>query len=162
MNEKKDKIMYTLDTNALIGFAVWLPIDLNKIFWSKLEESLQNGDWALLDVVINEIKFENDGLKKWCEAQKKKSLQKIIDDANRNRAIEINNTYKMIDETTGKSSVDTHLIAYAEAHKLTIFSRESPRMKDTDLYKIPDVCAKLNVRVIKKPREFLEAIGFKN
>lgn len=153
---------YILDTNTLIGFSVWIPIDLNKNFWDKLGESLQRGDWVLLDVVVDEIKYENDGLKKWCDVQKKKGLQKNITDINRNRAVEINNTYKMIDEATGKSTVDVYLIAYAEENKLTVLSRESSRESDTDLYKVPDACRKLNIRSIKRPKEFLQAIGFRN
>ena len=68
----------------------------------------------------------------------------------------------MIDETTGKSTGDTYLIAYAEANKLTIFSREAPRKDNRDLYKIPDVCKELSVSQIYKPKEFIEAIGYKN
>ena len=153
---------YILDTNALIGFSTWIPIDLNKNFWTKLEESLQNGAWVLLDVVVDEIRYDNDGLKKWCEIQKKKGLLKSIEDAHKNRAVEINNSYKMIDETTGKSTIDTYLIAYAEANQLVVLSRESLRANDSDLYRVPDVCKKLNLRVIKRPKEFLGAIGFKN
>lgn len=162
MTSTDDKQIYILDTNALIGFSLWLPIDLHKSFWSKLQESLESGAWVLLDVVVNEIKHDNDGLKKWCEEQRKKGLQKSIDDTHRNRAVEINNVYKMIDETSGKSTVDTYVIAYAEANKLVVFSRESPRVKATDLYKVPDVCKELKVKVIHKPKEFVEAIGFRN
>lgn len=162
MSALEDTEKYVLDTNTLIGFSVWIPIDLNKTFWEKLGESLQKGDWILLDVVVDEIKYENDGLKKWCDAQKKKGLQRNITDIHRNRAVEINNTYKMIDEATGKSTVDTYLIAYAEENKLTVLSRESYRENSTDLYKVPDVCKKLNIRSIKRPKEFLQAIGFRN
>ena len=162
MNDAEKKRVYILDTNALIQFSVWLPIDLNKNFWGKLEEALEKGEWVLLDVMVGEIKYGNDGLQKWCDVQKKKSLMKNIDDSHRERATEINNAYKMIDETTGKSTGDTYLIAYAEANKLTLFSREAPRKDNSDLYKIPDVCKELNVQLIYKPKEFLEAIGYRN
>ena len=142
----KDKVIYTLDTNALIGFAICLPIELNKVFCSKLEESLKKGTVSYWDAFVDEIKFANDGLKDWCKTQKGNVLLKSIDDTLRNRAFDINTAHKMIDETTGKSTFDTYLIAYAEINKLTIFSRESPRVKDTELYKIPDVCRLLGVR----------------
>ena len=162
MSDAKQKKVYILDTNALIQFSVWLPIDLNKNFWAKLEEALEKGEWVLLDVMVGEIKYGNDGLQKWCEAQKKKGRMKSIDDAHRERAAEINNAYKMIDEATGKSTGDTYLVAYAEANKLTVFSREAPRKNSGDPYKIPDVCKVLNVQLIYKPKEFLEAIGYRN
>lgn len=162
MSPSTNKKVYVLDTNALIQFSIWLPIDLNRAFWTKLQEALANGDWVLLDVMVEEIKYGNDGLKKWCEEQKKKGLIQSITDDHRNRAAEINNTYKMIDESNGKSTGDTYLIAFAEANKLVVFSREAPRKNDTDPFKIPDVCKALSVGLIYKPRELLEAIGYKN
>lgn len=60
------------------GFSLWVPIDINKNFWNKLEESLASGGWVLLDAVVAEIKHDNDGLKKWCDTQKKKGLVKIL------------------------------------------------------------------------------------
>ncbi len=155
------EIVYLLDANVLFDLSLWLLMSLNKSFWLKLEEALQNGKWVLLDVIVDEIKHDNDGLKKWCDEQKKKGLINVIDDTHRNRGVEINNRYQMIDESTLRSTVDTYLVAYAEAHKLIVFSRESPRRKIEELYKIPDVCKVLNVRMIRRPREFFEAIGYK-
>lgn len=80
----------------------------------------------------------------------------------KDRGIEINNTYKMIDETTQKSTVDTYLIAYAEENELVVFSREAFRTSNEELYKIPDVCRVLDIQIIRKPIRFLEAIGFRN
>jgi hypothetical protein len=160
MNEANQKRTYILDTNALIQFSVWLPIDLNKNFWRKLEEALQNNQWVLLNIVVNEIKYSNDGLKEWCKKQK--NFMSNINDLHKERAAIINNSYKMIDETTGKSTGDTYLIAYAESQKLTVFSREAPRKNSNELYKIPDVCSILNIPIIHRPKEFIESIGYKN
>lgn len=162
MSPSENRKVYILDTNTLIQFSVWLPIDLNRNFWTKFEEALGKGEWILLDIMVDEIKYGNDGLKKWCEKQKKNGLMQNITDDHRNRGAEINNTYKMIDEATGKSTGDTYLIAYAEASKLVVFSREAPRKTNNDPYKIPDVCNALNIDFIYKPKEFLEAIGYKN
>lgn len=161
MNEDEQEI-HVLDTNALIEFSRWLPIDLNKVFWTKLEESLHKGKWILLDIIVDEVKSQNDGLKEWCKHQKQKGFVRPITDDHRNRAVEINAKYKMIDESSGRSTGDTYLIAYAEANKLTIFSREKPRKDPADLYRIPDVCKELNVKRIWQPKIFLEAIGYKN
>jgi hypothetical protein len=35
MNDAENKTVYVLDTNTLIQFSVWLPIDLNKNFWAR-------------------------------------------------------------------------------------------------------------------------------
>ena len=145
----------------MIGFSLWLPITLHGVFWAKFAESLAKGEWILLDVVVKEIKYNPD-LQKWCKEQEKKGLVKAIDDTHRDRGVEINNSNKMIDAATGKSTVDTYIIAYAEANKLVLFSRESPMKPGDALYKIPDVCSILKVDRIAKPQIFLEAIGFKN
>jgi len=162
MNDSDAPKAFVIDTSALIEFSIWLPVDLNKIFWSKMEESLREGKWVLLDIMVDEIRNDNDGLKSWCREQKRKGLVKSMDDSHKNRAVEINGSYRMIDETTGRSSGDTYLIAYAEANKLTIFTREKPRKDAADLYKIPDVCDALKLRYIRRPKIFLEAIGYKN
>ena len=113
----------------------------------------------MLDVVANEVQYDTD-LVKWCKEQKKNGLVTKIEDENRGRAVEINDQYKMIDGATGKSEVDTYLIAYAEANNIGIFSRESFRKNTSDLYKIPDVCQLLNIKRTNKPKTFLRAIGF--
>lgn len=159
MNEEVEKTKYILDTNILIGFAVWCPISLNKTFWDKLAQSLSDGDWILLDVVVGEVLYDIE-LKKWFKEQDRKGLVKSVRDEDRERAIEINNIYEMIDEETQKSTVDTYIVAFAEANKLGIFSQESPRRMSTEPYKIPDVCDELKIKRIKKPVVFLKGIGF--
>ncbi|MEK7652310.1 MAG: DUF4411 family protein [Patescibacteria group bacterium] len=158
---KPTKQVFVLDTNILIGFSLWIPISLNTLFWSKLAEYLKKGDWILLDVVAAEIVGKGD-LKKWCTQQRKDGLILPISDDDRDRAIEINNQYKMIDDATGKSVTDTYVIAYAEAKSLTVLSRESERVNENDLYKIPDVCKILKVAFERRPEVFLRAMGFTN
>lgn len=161
MNGLQEKRVYILDTNVLIEFYIWIPISLNKTFWDGLEEALKEDEWILLDVVVDEIRHTPE-LEKWCERQKRNGLVKRIEDRNRERAIEINNTYKMIDESNGNSTTDTYIIAYAEENKLSIFSRESFRIKENGLFKILEVCQRLNIVTIKRPVKFLESISFKN
>lgn len=129
-------------------------------FWDKLSVALNDKKWVLLDVVVSEIKY-NKELEAWCKKQKQNGLVTDLDDDSRNRAIEINNTYPMIDTTTAKSTVDTYIIAFAERNSLGVFSRESNMdPTKTTLYKIPDVCQKLKVENIRKPETFYKQIGF--
>lgn len=158
MPDTQSKTIYLLDTNILIGFSTWAPISFFNDFWSKLADSLANGDWILLDVVVDEILYDKD-LKSWCGEQKRKGRVRPIDDDHRNRAAEINNEYKMIDDITQNSKVDPYLIAYAEVNKLCVVTREIRREKQGDLYKIPDVCKKFGVNCIQKPKVFLAGIG---
>jgi hypothetical protein len=164
MRNIPEKTKYLLDTNVLIGFALWKPIALNfnNNFWSKLSETLSKDDWVLLNVVVDEINkgYSNSELKRWCEKQKRSGFMRKLSDQNKNRGIEINNKYEMIDQYTQKSKIDTYLIAYAEEQGLGIFSRESYRKNSNFLYKIPDVCDKLKIKRLRKPKAFLTEIGF--
>ena len=160
MSDETPKV-YVIDTNTLIGFSIWNPIALNSHFWTKLEEALKEKRWILLDVVVEEIKY-NKPLEDWCKKQKKDSLVTEITENDRNYAVEINNKYPMIDQTTFKSTVDTYLISYAVNNKVAIFTREIQKTTEEDLYKIPDVCGILQVECTKKPQDFLESIDFKN
>ncbi|MBU4338375.1 DUF4411 family protein [Patescibacteria group bacterium] len=155
------KTKYLLDTNILMGFSLWKPITLklNDVFWSEFSDALEKDKWVLLNIIVDEIKYDKD-LLKWCKKQVQKGIVKEIDDVDRSRAVGINNKYNMINQSTFKSTADTYLIAYAEANKLGIFSRESPRIKPTDLYKIPDVCKILNIHNLRTPKTFLKEIGF--
>ena len=150
---------YVMDTNTLIGFSTWIPIGLNKNFWDKLEVALEDKKWILLDVVVKEIIY-NKPLVDWCNKQKRKNLLTEICDNDRNKAVEINNQYPMIDQSTHKSTVDTYIIAYALNMKKAVFSRETYKTNSESLFKIPDVCKKLSVSHTKRPEDFLIAIGF--
>lgn len=161
MSEQDEERVYILDTNVLIDFSLWIPISLNETFWENLEKSLSADKWVLLDVVVDEIKYAPE-LKRWCEKQKRNGFIKKIEDKHRDRALEINESYKMIDEVDGNSTTDTYIIAYAEEKNLSIFSRESYKIKENGLLKIPEVCDKLKIITTRKPIKFLKSISFKN
>jgi predicted nucleic acid-binding protein len=154
------KTKYLLDTNILIKFCYWKPIELrlNDFFWSELSNKLKRGEWVLVDVVVNEITREGK-LKDWCEEQVKNGFVVKVDDSVRKRAVEINNLYEMIDQYSGNSTVDTYIIAYAKANGLGVFSDEMKRI-GTGLYKIPDVCELLGIRHTRQPIVFLKNVGF--
>ncbi len=161
-NVLSQNIKYIMDANILIGFSLWTPIALNGGFWNKLEQALEEDKWILLDVVVDEIKRHNIELKKWCERQQRKGLVVEISKEEKYRGIEINNQYEMIDQTSFNSTVDTYIIAHAEANGLGVFSRESNRANSNSLYKIPDVCHELKIDNIRQPLAFLKRIGFKS
>jgi len=152
---------YVIDTNTLIGFYTWVPISLNKIFWDKLEVALKEKRWILLDVVVKEI-LHPKPLADWCKKLKNGGLVTDINDDDRNKAIDINNQYQMIDQDTHKSTVDTYIIAYALNNKKAVFSRETYKTNNDTLYKIPDVCTLFKIEHTKRPEDFLNSIGFTN
>ncbi|HOZ53586.1 MAG: DUF4411 family protein [Patescibacteria group bacterium] len=161
---KNKETKYLLDSNILIGFALWKPmsLELNKFFWNKLSQLLKEKKWFLLDCVVQEIEktFDQD-FKKWCKKQVEDGLVCKNTEDDKKRAISINNSYKMIDDITGKSEVDTYLLAFAERNGLGVFSMEKQKTPTDALFKIPDVCNFLGIKRISKPKAFLESVGFK-
>ncbi len=152
-----------LDTNVLIDFAIWLPFEVNTTFWSVLEKGLEQARWVLLDVVEQEIvgKYDQD-LKKWCNEQKKLGLVTAITPANRQRAIEINNQYKMVDDVSGNSAADPYILAFAEAEKITLFSREGKRDNPTKLYKMEEVALLLGIKYTRLPNALYKELNYIN
>ncbi len=152
---------YVIDANVLIDLSVWHPFEYSSSFWSQLETALLQKKFILLDVIVDEVKFYNTDLSNWLKKQKRNGLVIRISDEVREKAADINNQYKMIDENTGNSQVDAYLVAYTSLNNLSIFTRESPRKNATDLYKIPDVCKELGIKCIKQPKLFFSHIGYK-
>lgn len=159
MSNNSSPPIYVVDTNVLIGFSTWNPLEFRLEFWNKFEKELENKKWVLLDVVVDEIKYEGE-LKKWCKRQKDKGLVTAIDDEIRNLAVEINNKYKMINTETDNSSVDPFIIAFASKYGLGVFTREIYKTLTDPLFKIPDVCRELKIPYIKHPKIFMKSIGF--
>lgn len=161
MDETPSTTKYVMDTSMLIGFSRWIPISLNRSFWDKLEVSLQEGKWVLLDIVVNEVR-SNKPLEDWCKRQKTNGRVTNISDDDKNGGIKINNDYPMIDQVTFKSETDTYIIAHALNNRIGVFSTEMQKLPNDKLYKIPDVCRQLSVRFTHIPKDFLISIDFKN
>lgn len=158
MNEEEQNDIYILDTNVLLELERWIPIEIGPTFWDLLEKALKDGKWVLLDIIVEEIGYPAT-LVAWCKKQRAMGNVVKIDDSQRERGVEINRLFPMIDESSGRSEKDTYLIAYAEAYGLTVFSREGPKKPSESRYKIPDVCTELKVRSIRNPRTFYKLIG---
>lgn len=159
MNQGEQNRIFVLDTNILIEMNRWVPLGLCPEFWHLLAQGLEDKKWVLLDIVVNEVGSPRP-LVDWCKKQKDAGYVIEIEDKHRQRGVEINSLHKMIDETSGKSETDTYLIAFAEMTNTVILSREGPKKPSETLFKIPDVCGKLNVSCSREPAEFYRQIGF--
>ena len=97
----------------------------------------------------------------------KKGVKKYVvklDSETKNRAIEIENKYKII--TRGKnglvkSKADPRIIAYAEKESASVYTREGNRKTKDEAMKIPDVCKKLNVNYERSTKKVLKELKFK-
>jgi len=150
--------VYIVDANFFINFHKWIPQSSFPAFWAQLEQALKDGKWVLLDVVVNEVRGE-PALKRWCILQKQNGLVTEITDTDKIAGAAINNKYEMVDQASGKSEVDTYIIAHAKANGYGIASDEKQRKTIADLYKIPDVCGKLGIISRRKPTAFFTEVG---
>ena len=87
MTKNSPQIKYVVDTSILIAFSRWIPIELNKSFWDKLESLLKEGRWILLDIVVGEI--THGSIKEWCKKQKVNGLITAITDNDRELGIRL-------------------------------------------------------------------------
>ena len=149
---------YIIDTNTIAKFAYWLPLAMHSDFWNKMENKLHNGEWVLLDCVVGEIKYFGHELNIWMKKQK--NFVTKITQKDFLKAAEINNSYPMIEQSTGRSTVDTYIVAHALNNGLGILSQENSRRLGEKLYKIPDTCSLYNIPCIKRPDTFLKKINY--
>lgn len=149
-------IRYVIDTNILINFKIFTPMEIHVKFWRQLSHSIEQGHIILLADVARECKSEP--LKSWVRNQKITPTDDV-----KSEAIKINNKYKLITEKDGikKSEADPVIIAYAQKRKYTVFSYESERKNSKKPYKIPDVCTALGVPFEKRTNKVLKEIDFK-
>ena len=159
-NGDQQNTVYVVDSNFLICFDKWVPQSHFPKFWNELERTLQEGKWILLDIVVAEVSGEKS-LKKWCEKQKNAGLVTKITDADKLAGAQINNDYPMIDVASGRSENDTYLLAHAKANGYGVVSDEVQRKNGNELYKIPDVCAELNIIRRRKASAFFSEVGIK-
>jgi len=159
MNSKSNNdTVYIVDANFLINFHKWMPRSTFPVFWQELERTLQEGKWILLDVVVSEVTREGPMIL-WCKKQEQAGLVVKVTGTDKIAGAEINNQYPMIDANSGRSTTDTYIIAHARDNGYGVISDESPRIDDSKLYKIPDVCEALKIPRIRKAEVFYKRVG---
>ena len=148
---------YVIDTNILINFAIFAPMNFHKSFWKALEDQVTKQNIIIIDVVKKECKW--DPLKSWVN---RLGTYIVKTDDIKDRAAEINNKYHLITETSEgpKSEADPVIIAYAAKIDAIVFSYEAKRKFETDAMKMPDVCEKLKIGYERRPAKVMEALKF--
>ena len=149
---------YIIDTNILINFRIFTPMNIHVTFWRQLSEAVENKAIIIIQDVADEC-TRRDELKIWVNKQK---IEKVTQDV-RDRAFEIDNEYSLITQEKEiiKSEADPVIIAYAEKHSGIVFTRESKRKSKDMPMKIPDVCKALSIEYRRSPDHVFRNIKFK-
>ncbi len=148
---------YVIDTNILINWSIFTPMEFHTTFWKQLSDCIQSKQIIVIQDVADECKFGL--LKGWVTEQ----TIIPIDDGVRQRAIEINDKYTLITQKSGstKSEADPVIIAYAEKNHYGVFSYESKKKPFDNVNKIPDVCEDLDISCERWTAKILKEINFK-
>lgn len=155
--------IFLIDANSLITpHLTFYPFDFAPGFWSQLEQSIQDGRIAILDMVKAEILHGNDNLKEWMESIE---IQRYIDHREPRilqkygailQHIQDSPCYKpaSLSEWSRESVADPWLIAAAATYNYTIITFEEANKglnsrSPSKNAKIPDVANEFGVKTEK-------------
>ena len=151
---------FLIDANSLITpYKRFYPFDFAPGFWTQMEDHIQSGEIAILDLVKREILQGNDQLKSWMQNLE---IGCVIDHRESEiiagysailQYIQGERCYKIdaLVEWSRETVADPWLIATAAAHNLTIITFETPNknlsaQQPSKNAKIPDVADTFNVK----------------
>lgn len=129
------KEIFLIDANSLITpYLTYYPFDFAESFWGQMEEHIQNGSIAILDLVKDEIRQGEDSLKDWMDAL---TISNYIDRRDPTiltyygtvlSHIQTNDCYKSsaLTEWAKGTVADPWLISTAKAKGYTIITFEVP------------------------------------
>ena len=154
------KEIFLIDANSLITpHLKYYPFDFAKSFWCQMEEHIQNGDIAILDLVKGEILQGEDSLKDWMETL---TISNYIDRKDPTilahygeilNHVQTNACYKSsaLTEWANGTVADPWLISAAKAKGYTIITFEVPNKglnsrSPSKNAKIPDVANEFSVK----------------
>ncbi len=154
------KEIFLIDANSLITpHLTYYPFDFAESFWIQMEEHIQNGDIAILDLAKDEILQGEDGLKDWIGAL---IISNYIDRRDPTILayygavldyVQNNPCYKpsALTEWSKSTVADPWLISAAKANGYTIITFEAPNKglnsnNPSKNAKIPDVAEAFGVK----------------
>lgn len=134
---------YIVDTNVLIDFIDFLPMDIYETQWKMIGENIENGKIIICEAVFNEIKKSVE-LKLWLEKYKSFIIPCYEDKILIEAKIIVNDYPNLIDVNNPSDQSDPYIIALAKLNKYTILSNEkySEAAKKT---RIPFICKNLKI-----------------
>ncbi len=163
---------YVIDANILINFSIFAPPSTHKTFWMNMEEAVNTDKIIIIRDVADECKY--GFINAWVEQFEATGKIINVNDKVKQRSLNINNTFKMITQVNNssgqsisKSEADPVIIAYAEANKYIVFTREGEQWvglnkpltsSHKQTMKIPAVCRELKVKLERSPENVLPNI----
>lgn len=139
---------YSFDTSAILN--TWrrhYPPDLFPTLWERLESLIDSGTAVATEEVLEELRRKDDEIHGW--AVRHRSMFIPIDELIQYRVLDVMSEFpRLVDNRSNRSGADPFVIALAQLHDLTVVTYEEST-NSLRRPKIPDVCARLNLRCIK-------------
>lgn len=159
---------YLIDSNCFIEPHRGLcPLDVAVSFWNKLKELMTEKDVYVLDKVKGELTEWEDELKKWIvdnvgkdQLVKFETAESVakFKEVNMWALSNVQYTQGAKDKFTNADRADIYLVTYAalNPYEWTVVSQEKSAPLSKTEIKLPDACAKFNVRCIHFMEMFRE------
>ena len=153
-----DRDGYLLDSNVLIDAATrYYPFDVFPGLWEWLDQLIDGGEVASVDMVFQELTRRQDALSQWAKARQKAFVRPNGDSAGPLRLVgdwvmHPDRIYSAAARREFLAVADHQLVALALQHRAVIVTSEEPAPRSGKRVKIPDACRELGVECISFPQ----------
>lgn len=145
MGEPQPK--YVVDTASFTQVRRVYPLDVFPGVWEKLDACVDSGLLVSSDLVLDELKAQDDEILAW--AKKHSSIFLPLDESIQQKAKEILRTHTALyDHKKKKSGADPFVIATAIQLSCGVVTEED-KSGGPNKFKIPDVCEAYGVECMK-------------
>ena len=159
------KCKFILDTNIILtAYQRYYAFDIAPTFWLRLNERAETGEWAIIDMVKDELSRQQDSISEWIKEQYRGEIlpsnQINVIDAYSEiiTAVQQNARYKESAKQTFADCADSWLVAHGRANNLCIVTEETFKQEAIRRVMIPNECAVHNVECIDT-FEFMRRVG---
>jgi hypothetical protein len=153
-------MIYSIDSNSLIGLKKWYPQDLVPDLWNKIDQMLDNGTLVICELVYDELQKKDDELSQWLSLRESKLVLLETNEQFQVVGADIINSYSIVDVNKSKSDADPFVIAFAKVLKGKVVSEENRVSSGGKAINIPNVCEKEGIPCLRLV-DFFRETGIK-
>ena len=134
------------------------PIDAFPSFWERLEQAIIDGRIISPDIVLDELKKQDDDIYNWCKDKNRDLFYPLYQDIQARQKKIINLFPRLTNLTKQRSLADPWVIALAEFKQCPVVSMEQPGSPQKP--RIPDVCKALGIKYFNII-DFIREVGWR-
>lgn len=139
--------LYAIDTCSLATLQRTYPEWGSPLYWSTLDRLMRVRRLQSVEDVLFELTHQDSEIARWATARRGSFVPLSQDVQQAARAILIEMP-ALLDLSTGKSSADVFLVAFASVHHATVVTEEVAVGPGSKKIKIPNACSVLGLECI--------------